>query len=383
MAFFRNNAINLLNAHYALHMVALSGGGAFFLVYLVQAGVPVPAALVAMALVLVGRFLVRPFLVRLAIRFGLRRLLAAGTMLTAAQYPLLAEVNGLGVVLGLLVVLTAISDTIYWTCYHAYFAALGDDEHRGHQLGAREGIAALISVASPLVTGWLLAGSGPRLAFGLNAAVSLASAIPLLLAPDVAVARQAESVWPRARRSFLLFAADGWMAAGFVLVWQIALFTSLGSSFVAYGGAMAVAALVAALLGPLLGRVIDGGGGRRAVLLAAGVYGTVIIVRALAHGDAGVAVAANAAGAVVAALYAPTLMTAVYTEAKASPCPLRFHVATEGAWDIGGAAGLLTAALLLSLGLPIELCIVLALAGIVLNVLVLADYYAPRPLASP
>jgi MFS transporter, DHA1 family, inner membrane transport protein len=36
-----------------------------------------------------------------------------------------------------------------------------------------------------------------------------------------------------------MFAADGWIAAGFYFVWQIALFLALGESFTVYGGAMA------------------------------------------------------------------------------------------------------------------------------------------------
>jgi hypothetical protein len=34
MAFFRNSAVNLLNLHYAIHTIALSGGAAFFLISL-------------------------------------------------------------------------------------------------------------------------------------------------------------------------------------------------------------------------------------------------------------------------------------------------------------------------------------------------------------
>lgn len=379
MAFFRNRAVNLLNLHFALHAMAVAGGGAFLLVYLVKADVPPHAALLSIALVLLGRFLVRPFLVGFAIRFGMRPLLIFGTVLTALQYPLLAEVEGIGTVLVLLVALSAIGDTIYWTCYHAYYASIGDDAHRGHQLGAREAFAALISVASPLVTGWLLAGAGPRMAFGVNGVVALLAAAPLFFAPDVTVQRTAPSPLKAARRSMVLFAADGWMAAGYLMVWQLALFKALGESFIAFGGALAVAALSAAIVGPLLGRWIDGGQGQRAVIYTAAVFATVIFARAIATNNAALAVAANAAGALVGALYMPTLMTAVYTDAKNSSCPFRFHVATEGAWDLGGALGLLVAAGFAYAGLPYWLSISLALAGISLNVAALRGYYGPRP----
>jgi hypothetical protein len=88
------------------------------------------------------------------------------------------------------------------------------------------------------------------------------------------------------------------------------------------------------------------------------------------------AVAANALGTLVGCLYMPTLMTAVYNQAKRSPCALRFHVATEGGWDVGCAAGSLAAALLSWLGAPLPLGILLSLFGTALSLVLLWRYYA-------
>src|SRR6201999_1729924 len=96
MAFFRNCTVNLLNLHYGIHSIALTGGGAFFSVYLMHSGVPMPVVLVAIAAILIGRFIVRPVVVPLAVRFGVRALVIAGTCMSALQYPLLAFVHGLG-----------------------------------------------------------------------------------------------------------------------------------------------------------------------------------------------------------------------------------------------------------------------------------------------
>ena len=85
---------------------------------------------------------------------------------------------------------------------------------------------------------------------------------------------------------------------------------------------------------------------------------------------------ANALGALAACLYIPTVMTAVYTLAKRSPCTLRFHVATEGGWDVGGAAGLLATALATELGVPLGDSILLSLAGVAAIVVMLRRYYA-------
>ena len=145
MAFFRDRTVNLLNLHYGIHAIALSGGGAFFAVYLLKSGLSVPEVLESLALILAGRFIIRPVVVPLAAKFGLRVLVIAGTCLTALQYPLLAEVHGLGPALLTLCLVAALGDTLYWSSYHAYYAALGNHEHRGSELGAREAIAALVA----------------------------------------------------------------------------------------------------------------------------------------------------------------------------------------------------------------------------------------------
>src|SRR5262249_24329747 len=244
-------------------------------------------------------------------------------------------------------------DMLYWTAYHAYFAALGDNEFRGHQVGAREALAAVVGIVSPLFTGWLLVAFGARVAFGAAAAITALAALPLLGTPKIAVARHVPGAFKAALPGVLLFAADGWLAMGFWFVWQIALFLSLGESFLAYGGALAFAALVGAIGSIILGRHIDPGHGTHAVWWAGAAIATVVIPRAVGTGHPALAVLANALGAFAACLYIPTVMAAVYTLAKRSPCTLRFHVATEGGWDTGGAAALLVAALATEFGVPL------------------------------
>ena len=238
MAFFRNGTVNLLNLHYGIHAIALNGGAAFFLIYLLKSCVPIPGVLASIALILLGRLLIRPSVISLAARWGLRAMVVAGTVLSALQYPFLAEVHGVGIALIELIVVAAIGDTLYWTTYHAYFAALGDDELRGRQIGAREAIAAVVGIVSPLLSGWMLVAFGPRAAFGLTGLIVALAALPILWAPDVKVEREVSGAFTAAAAGTLLFVADGFVAAGYWMVWQIALFVSLGGSFVTYGGAL-------------------------------------------------------------------------------------------------------------------------------------------------
>ena len=79
MAYLRNGTINLLNLHYGIHALAMNSGGTFFVVFLLKSGVATPAVLAAIAFILGGRFLIRPLVLVLARRWGLRPLVALGT----------------------------------------------------------------------------------------------------------------------------------------------------------------------------------------------------------------------------------------------------------------------------------------------------------------
>ena len=375
MAFFRNDTVNLLNLHYGIHSLAISGGGAFFSVFLLRAGVPAPAVLGSLALILAGRFVMRPMVLVFGKRWGLKPLVIAGTLLSALQYPLLAQVHGIGWPLLALLAMSAVGDTVYWTAYHAYFASLGDVEHRGQQIGAREAIAAIVGIVGPLVTGWALVTLGPQVAFGATGLTLMLAALPLLATPNVRVAQTAPGSFRASWLGVMLLASDSWSCAGYFFVWQIALFVSLGENFLAFGGAMALAALVGAASGLFLGRLIDAGHGRRAVWLAAGAQGLTILARAVAYGHPVWAVAANAMGVLVVAFYTPTMMTAVYNQAMESPCALRFHMATEGSWDVGGASGCLACAALLWAGAPFGAAILLSLIGMSTTFFLLRRYY--------
>jgi MFS family permease len=376
MAYFRNNTVNLLNLHYGLHSFAASGSGAFFGVFLLKAGVPAPVVLLSIAGILLGRFLIRPSVLIFAKRFGVKPLLIAGTIVTSLQYPLLADVDGIGVGLFVVCAASAIGDTFYWTNYHAYFAALGDAEHRGHQVGAREAVAAVVGVIGPLATGWSLTALGPRIAFGAAAAVMMLAALPIVWTPNVAVPQETSGTLRTAMPGILLFAADAFIAGSYVFVWQIALFLSLGESFSAFGGAMALAAFAGAVGGLLLGRLVDAGHGTRVAIVALVTMVASTMLQAVSVGNAPLAVLANASGALVACLYVPVLGTAIYNQAKRSPCTLRFHIATETGWDLGGASALLVAAGLLHAGVPIGTCLLLSLLGTLASFYLLRTYFS-------
>lgn len=363
MSFFSNSAINRFNLHYAIQAIAAGAGGVFVLAFLLRAGFSVPATLLVQAGLVGARFVVRPIVPYLAGRFGLKPLLIAAILLEAAAYPLLAFVKGPDLMLVLWFAVATLGSVIYWTCFHTWFARLGDAEHRGGQIGAREAMGALSGILAPLLGGWVLVTGGPVILFAAAGIVQALSVLPLLGAPNVAVARKAPGTWRAARLGARLMFTDGMFAGGYHHVWVIALFVSLSESYTAFGAAMALAAAVGAAFSLLTGRHIDAGFGRGALVVATVVSTGVLLLRAGSLDLPWLAVTANALGALVVGLWTPALMTPVYNLTKASPCPLRFQVAAEGGWDLGCGSVCLAAAGLTAAGLPLPVSILLGLAG--------------------
>jgi DHA1 family inner membrane transport protein len=367
MSFFSNADINRLAAHHALHQLGFSIAGAFISAFLLRAGLPPAEIFLAFAGILGLRFALRPLVLTVVPVLGGRRTLVLGTLLFALQYLPLARVDGIGPALVLWIAVAALGEVFYWTCYHAFFAALGDRAARGRQLGVRQALLALANIAGPAAGGAMLAAFGPWAAFGTAAAVTAAAVIPLRGVAAPAVLRQAPAGAFRAARSgVLLFMSDGWIVVSSAVAWDMAAFR-----YDAFGGVLALAALAGAVGSLVLGRVIDQGHARRAVLVNAIGLAAVVLLKALSAASPPLVLVAASIAAAFGGFYIPVLMTAVYNAAKASPCALRFHFAAEGGWDIGGVAACLAAAAVLAAGAPLSAAILLALPAIPLQALLL------------
>ena len=156
------------------------------------------------------------------------------------------------------------------------------------------------------------------------------------------------------------------------------MFAAVGARYDSFGGLIAAAALAGALGGIVFGRFIDRSDGGRAAWISTAVLAGTLAFKA-GCGSEPVAVIGVAIGtALFGGLYVPALMTAVYHEAQASPCPLRFQVIAESGWDVGGILACLSAVALLELAAPLPLIITLALPVVALQGWLLAESYLAR-----
>ncbi len=377
MAYLANSAVNRVNVHYAFQAFASAGAGTFLLVYFVRAGLSVPQALLALAAIILGRFVSRPLLLPIAKRYGVKTTLIIGTLVLAAQYPAAALIDGLSVGLVLRCVFSALGDAFYWTSYHAYFSSLGDSEHRGHQISAREAIVALVGIVAPVVGTWGLVTFGPLVTFAAAGIVQALAVLPLLKLPAVAVRTSVPRAFTHAFRGARIFVVHGWFTGAYVLVWWIALFVALDKSYASFGGAMTIAAIAGAMGGLLLGKGIDAGHGARVVVFVFVGMAAAIFLRGTSLSNPAVAIAANVIGVFAMCFYVPVLMTVIYNLAKASPCPLRFHIVTESGWDVGCFSVCVIAAGIAYGGGPLGAAVLLALPAVVVMAFMLRRQYAP------
>jgi len=382
--FFANRAVNRLAVHTALQQLAWCMSGAFFGVYLLRAGLAPSVLFLASAGVLMLRFVLRPLVLLVAPRIGLRQTLVIGTLLSALQYPAVGLVHGADVTLVLFCTIGALAGVFYWPCYHTFFAALGDREYRGSQVGVRQVLMGIAAVLGPAAGGIMLTNFGPWVAFGTAAAVQALAAVPLFAVREPPLARRSpRGAYAAASRGVCLFAVDGWMLAGAMLAWDITMFRALQSRFDQFGGVLALAALAGALGSVVLGRFIDLGHARRVIGFNTAMLCTGILLRTFCTLSPTTVIAVALVTTMLGGMYVPVLMTAVYNASKSSPCPFRFQFAAEGGWDFGGASVSVIAAALCAVGLSPQSTILLALPAVLTQAWLLARVYRLRPPAGP
>jgi MFS transporter, DHA1 family, inner membrane transport protein len=370
--------------HVTLGSLAWGLSNAFSAVFLLRSGLAPAQIFLVSACVLTLRFVMRPLVLVVAPRIGIRRTLILGAIIIALSYPALALVHGAGIGLLAFVIASSLGQVFYFTSYHVFFAALSDDGRFGTQVGLFQALGIVTAVVSPAAGGLLLATHGPWASFGAAFVIALTGIVPLFGIADPPVARQTpRGAYAAAKAGVRLYFTDGWIQVSLTTAWSIILFEALHDRYESYGGTLSLAALAAAVGGILLGRLIDKGHARSIVWINAGILAAGLLVRALTFGNAAIAVAVAIGAVMVGGFYVPTWMTVVYNQAKVSPCSFRFQFAAEGGWDAGGViAGLLAAAFCAS-GLPVEAAILLALPMVLIQVLLLDRGYARQATSLP
>lgn len=368
-----------LYLHSGLQSFVEAGGGIFIAGFLVSRGFSFPVALASFALIVLSRLALRGLVLPLALRAGLRSVLLTGIAVRAASFAMLPFIHEVGPLLALFLAVSGLGSVLYWTAWHAFLPALTETGRGGQQVSVQQATSALVGIAAPAMGGLLIAHGGPDLAFAMIALLQLASALPLLGAPNPAIDPSAVLEPGAASYARRLYFNEGFHSGCAVVIWNLALFATLGEHFDQFGAAMAAAGVAAAAGSLVVGRLIDGGRPRHSLVIAYGAAALALAAKGTALGHPLLAVAATALGALVVPMTSTAMLAPLYAMARQGPCLLRFSMASEGGWDLGCASASLIAAALLALGAGFRLPILIGLAAIAAMAWMLSRWYAQQP----
>lgn len=358
----------MLTLHYGLYQLAVAMALGFAGAYLIQGGLSLQEALSTYAVLFSLRCLLRFAGLYLVRKAGYRRAVILGALLAALQFwPMYYASQAAGLLTWLFIV--ALAESLYWPVYHAAVAVTGVDGSRGRELGIRAAVGAIVAIAGPFAGGLLMQHIGAIANFTIAGAIMAMAAIPFFLMRDFdagPVPSVGQSIHNVDRRTFVIFASDGWMSAGMHLAWPMVLFVALDSNYEQMGLANALAGIAGAAGALLCGRAIDRGSRDKYLTIVSIALVGGLLLRALTFNDKVLVLIANASAAAIMALYIPVIMSHVYDRAKTSGQAYRFHFVMEAAWDLGVSAGCLCAALVVILTATPSLAVLPALLGVLM-----------------
>ena len=377
MGYLKNKQINLLNLHTGLYRFANSIFYIFGTVYFLKQGIPLHIALLIWSFTFIIRMTIRPFALILQETIGLKKSVILGTLFFPGVFIFLSQINGINIWFFLFPIYFAIADSLYWLPYHAYYAAMGDLEHRGKHIGTREALITVLTSIAPVLNGFLIKNIGFWLVYIIAPIVMISAILPLLFANDCSPGEK--MTYKKAfkkidRKGFWLLLGDSIAYNANQFLWPIVLFLLFGN-FVILGGLMSLEMFLVAILFLLLGHFIDNGKGIKIVWSAFILFIIVVLGRSFYVNDIKSILIFEVIAALMLCTYSSSLNTAFYNLAKKSHNTLWFHYFAEFGWDIGAFISLTLASLWVYLGFELRYIMPLSLVGILIVRGVLRNYF--------
>jgi MFS family permease len=377
VGYIKNKQINLLNLHTSLVRFAVNVISIFGIIYLIKQGIPIYFAFLFWSLTYIIRILVRPFSLRLQEYLGLKKGLILGTLFYAGIFPILSQIDGIGIWLYFFVIYLGISDTLYWLPFHSYYAALGDVEHRGKHIGVREALTTIFSAIAPFFGGLLITQVGFWATYAVAGTIMLIASIPIFLSTDCSPGE--EMTFKKARkeldmRGFWLLFGDSLLYAFHGFLWPVVLYLIV-QNYIVMGGFISFEMILIALLFLLLGHYFDRGKGKNIINTSFILFTILILGRSFYVQSTESIMVFQILAAFALCFHLSCASPIFYNLAKKSHNTLWFHFLGEIGWDIGAFLALALTALWTSLGFELRYVMPMALIGLLIVRYILYSYY--------
>ncbi len=356
-----------INIHFFLLFLAFGFAESFGPIYFYKMGLNISDISIYWALFFVIRVAARPLLIHAFHKLNIKSVFCTAILLFSGRYVFYSYVDSPGPLLVGLLLYEALTSTLYWIIYHAYFAALASSDKAGLQVATRDMMLLLARVISPVLMSLFLEDLGFNTTFFIAALVSITSVLPLLWKPMKEMHIKDFS-WKKAyavdKSGALIFGVTAIHEYSHLFFWRIALYLQL-AGYVKFGALLSLAILFQILGNFFVGKHFDKTKGTKPAMIGLAIIGAVILGRAFIPLTVPIIIALDMVFVLGTILHGSYVSAINYQRSKKSGSTLLFQFWSETGWDIGCIVTLSTISVLLYLGLDIRFTILVGIIGLI------------------
>ena len=157
---FGSKSLNRLNIHFGLIRFAENTTNTFGMVVLYQMGYPLYQVFLIWGFCLLSSTAMRSIVPYFLSRFGVKRIVIAGSLIYTGLLPMFALLDHHIIPLWIYIIYYGLSNGFYWYPFHILYGVVGDTENRGKQSALREAYAHIAQGLCPLIAGFALSMFG-------------------------------------------------------------------------------------------------------------------------------------------------------------------------------------------------------------------------------
>jgi hypothetical protein len=366
MSYLGNSTINCLNIQGALMGLLEQASVLFAPIYFYTQGFSLPEVFVLLAVMNAVRLPLRLLSFPIVRRVGLRAALMVGAAGYCLSFPMLNFVKGWDGWLIAFVLGFGGFNALYWHCYHTFYSMAGEKEHRGRHLSVALGLGTAVCALAPVLSGILIARTGFQKYFLLPIPLMLLMLAVLSRSRDVPVHRVP---WREGRSLMFNLGARIHVAEASVVFplnvgWMFVVYFFTRGRMAEFGGIVTFGMVIQILYQLWLGNVVDRGAGRSVAHVAGGLRLAQALGMAMCPLSLPRILALQTLSGATNVHHGLACTTTMYNAGKGSHDPFWYWLFAESAFDLGTIIGAGLVALLVYLGVPVQLTILVSLPGI-------------------
>lgn len=370
------SSLRFLNIHFGLQTLANNTMDIFGPVFLYKIGVPIYYIFLIYGATFLLRSLFRIIALKSCEKYGIKVNLIAGTLARAGLAFTLLMMNQSHVWIYAFLGMTVIVDIFYWTSYHTYFAAIGNLEKRGKELGIRKMFQNTARIIAPVASGIIVAQLSFWYLFLVLIFLAIFSAIPLFYIanykPKTKLTMK-DAIKKVDKTGMWMSLMEAPIESGFDL--SFALFTFIVvQNYVSFGGLFSAIFILEAIIFYIVGYFIDLKKNENLYFFGAIFTSVAVVNHVLFSNSATTILAFEVIYILSYALLSPKMYTTQYNASKKSENALWFTYFMEFGWDMGSLLTCLAAALMTYSGLDVRYAMLLGIIGIVGPIFVVRNY---------